>query len=318
MSMKREIVKDIDFNKIKTMKDLTNQMTRSGGYVAKKVGDGSQILENMTKDKDCKRILSFPASLVATGTRGIIKEVVKRKLFDMIITTPGTLDHDIARIYRNYYHGSFEMDDRQLHREGVNREGNVLIPNESYSEILEEKVRKVIGDLYDKGVRDVSPHELVWEFGKALEGEKNKEDSIIYWCYKNNIPVILPGPLDGSWGWQLYFFWQDGHKDFNLNLMKDEDLISDFIYSSDKTGALMIGGGISKHHTIWWNQFRGGLDYAVYITTAPEWDGSLSGARIREAISWGKVREDAEFITIEGDATVILPIMIASLFESLK
>ena len=316
--MKREIVKDIDLNKIKTMKDLTNQMTRSGGYVAKKVGDGSQILENMAKDKDCKRILSFPASLVATGTRGIIKELVKRKLFDMIITTPGTLDHDIARIYRNYYHGSFEMDDRQLHREGVNREGNVLIPNESYSEILEEKVRKVIGDLYDKGVRDVSPHELVWEFGKALEGEKNKEDSIIYWCYKNNIPVILPGPLDGSWGWQLYFFWQDGHKDFNLNLMKDEDLISDFIYSSDKTGALMIGGGISKHHTIWWNQFRGGLDYAVYITTAPEWDGSLSGARIREAISWGKVREDAEFITIEGDATVILPIMIASLFESLK
>jgi deoxyhypusine synthase len=313
--MKREIVKDIDLNKIKTMKDLTNQMALSGGYVAKKVGDGSQILENMARDKDCKRILSFPASLVATGTRGIIKELVKRKLFDMVITTPGTLDHDIARVYRNYYHGSFEMDDRQLHKEGVNREGNVLIPNESYSEILEEKVRKVIGDLYDKGVRDVSPHELVWEFGKALEGEKNKEDSIIYWCYKNNIPVILPGPLDGSWGWQLYYFWQDGHKDFNLNLMKDEDIISDLIYSADKTGALMIGGGISKHHTIWWNQFRGGLDYAVYITTAPEWDGSLSGARIREAISWGKVREDADFITIEGDATVILPIMIASLLE---
>lgn len=313
--MKREIVKDIDLNKIKTMKDLTNQMALSGGYVAKKVGDGSQILENMARDKDCKRILSFPASLVATGTRGIIKELVKRKLFDMIITTPGTLDHDIARVYRNYYHGSFEMDDRQLHKEGVNREGNVLIPNESYSEILEEKVRKVIGDLYDKGVRDVSPHELVWEFGKALEGEKNKEDSIIYWCYKNNIPVILPGPLDGSWGWQLYYFWQDGHKDFNLNLMKDEDIISDLIYSADKTGALMIGGGISKHHTIWWNQFRGGLDYAVYITTAPEWDGSLSGARIREAISWGKVREDADFITIEGDATVILPIMIASLLD---
>ena len=313
--MKREIVKDIDLNKIKTMKDLTNQMALSGGYVAKKVGDGSQILQNMARDKDCKRILSFPASLVATGTRGIIKELVKRKLFDMIITTPGTLDHDIARVYRNYYHGSFEMDDRQLHKEGVNREGNVLIPNESYSEILEEKVRKVIGDLYNKGVRDVSPHELVWEFGKALEGEKNKEDSIIYWCYKNNIPVILPGPLDGSWGWQLYYFWQDGHKDFNLNLMKDEDIISDLIYSADKTGALMIGGGISKHHTIWWNQFRGGLDYAVYITTAPEWDGSLSGARIREAISWGKVREDADFITIEGDATVILPIMISSLLE---
>lgn len=316
--MKREVVKDIDLGSIKSMKDLTYQMTLSGGYVAKKVGDGSKILENMVKDKECKRILSFPASLVATGTRGIIKDLLKKKIFDMVITTTGTLDHDIARIYGNYYQGSFEMDDRELHKEGINREGNVLIPNESYSEILEDKVRCLVEELYHKGVRDISTHELIWEFGKSLEVEKNKEDSIVYWCYKNEIPVILPGPLDGSWGWQLYYFWQDGHKDFNVNIMKDEDLISDFIYSSDKSGALMIGGGISKHHTIWWNQFRGGLDYAVYITTAPEWDGSLSGARIREAISWGKVREDAEFITIEGDATVILPLMIGSLFENLK
>ncbi|KYC48935.1 MAG: putative deoxyhypusine synthase [Candidatus Methanofastidiosum methylothiophilum] len=245
-------------------------------------------------------------------------ELIKRNLFDLIITTTGTLDHDIARIYRDYYHGSFEMDDRKLHKEGVNREGNVLIPNESYSEILEEKVRKIMVDLYEKGIRDISTHELIWEFGKILEKEKNKEDSITYWCYKNKIPMVIPGPLDGSWGWQIYYFWQDGHKDFNVNIMKDEELLSDFIYSADKTGAFMIGGGISKHHTIWWNQFRGGLDYAIYITTAPEWDGSLSGARIREAISWGKVKEDADFITIEGDATVILPIMIASLFESLK
>ncbi|NMC76757.1 MAG: deoxyhypusine synthase [Candidatus Methanofastidiosa archaeon] len=316
--MKREVVQDIDLNKVKSIKDLTDQMMLSGGYVAKKVGDGCKILEKMTKDKECKRILSFPASLIATGTRGIIMELIKRNLFDLIITTTGTLDHDIARIYRDYYHGSFEMDDRKLHKEGVNREGNVLIPNESYSEILEEKVRKIMVDLYEKGIRDISTHELIWEFGKILEKEKNKEDSITYWCYKNKIPMVIPGPLDGSWGWQIYYFWQDGHKDFNVNIMKDEELLSDFIYSADKTGAFMIGGGISKHHTIWWNQFRGGLDYAIYITTAPEWDGSLSGARIREAISWGKVKEDADFITIEGDATVILPIMIASLFESLK
>ena len=239
--MKREVVKDIDLGKIKGIKDLTYQMTLSGGYVAKKVGDGSKILENMVKDKECKRILSFPASLVATGTRGIIKDLLKNKIFDMVITTTGTLDHDIARIYRSYYQGSFEMDDRELHREGINREGNVLIPNESYSEILEDKVRRLVEELYHKGVRDISTHELIWEFGKSLEVEKNKEDSIVYWCYKNKIPMVLPGPLDGSWGWQLYYFWQDGHKDFNVNIMKDEDLISDFIYSSDKSGALMIG-----------------------------------------------------------------------------
>jgi deoxyhypusine synthase len=61
---------------------------------------------------------------------------------------------------------------------------------------------------------------------------------------------------------------------------------------------------------MWWNQFKGGLDYAVYITTAPEWDGSLSGARIKEAVSWGKVREKAKYITVEGDATVLLPLIL--------
>ena len=79
-----------------------------------------------------------------------------------------------------------------------------------------------------------------------------------------------------------------------------------------ETGAIIIGGGISKHHVIWWNQFRGGLDYAIYLTTAQEFDGSLSGAQIREAVSWGKVKPDAKKMTVEGDATISLPIIMAA------
>jgi deoxyhypusine synthase len=75
----------------------------------------------------------------------------------------------------------------------------------------------------------------------------------------------------------------------------------------------MLGGGISKHHVIWWNQFKGGLDYAVYITTASQYDGSLSGARLTEAVSWGKVKEKAKYTTIDGDITIILPIMFSYL-----
>ncbi|MCD6108021.1 MAG: deoxyhypusine synthase family protein, partial [Thermoplasmata archaeon] len=101
-----------------------------------------------------------------------------------------------------------------------------------------------------------------------------------------------------------------------INLFKDEQDLADIVFTAEKTGALMIGGGISKHHTIWWNQFRDGLDYAVYITTAVEYDGSLSGARTREAVSWGKVNERAKYVTIEGDATVILPLLAAAILKS--
>jgi deoxyhypusine synthase len=81
---------------------------------------------------------------------------------------------------------------------------------------------------------------------------------------------------------------------------------------------LLIGGGISKHHTLWWNQFKDGLDYAVYISTADEWDGSLSGARPREAVSWGKISRKADKTMIEGDASLILPIMVSALISRLE
>jgi deoxyhypusine synthase len=166
----------------------------------------------------------------------------------------------------------------------------------------------MLEDIYNSGLRELSTKQLVWEIGKRIDSE----DSIIYWAYQNKIPVFVPGITDGAVGSQIWLFWQM-HKDFRINLLQDEQELADIVFTAKKTGALMIGGGISKHHTIWWNQFREGLDYAVYITTAVEYDGSLSGAQVREAISWGKVREDAKQVTVEGDATVLLPLLISAL-----
>ncbi len=309
-------VKDIDSNKTDA-DEIVRGMYDSGGFVAKKVGVGVNILEEMFKDEDAVNFLSFPSCIVSTGTRGVIKELVKRKLVDVIITTCGTWDHDISRVYADYYHGRFDMDDRKLWAERTHREGNVLIPHENHGVILEEKIEPILQELWDSGVKEISTHEFTWELGKHLEKEKNKEDSIIYWAWKNKIPFFVPGPTDGTVGSNLWMFYES-HRDFKVNLFKDEHYLNNIVLDAKKTGALMIGGGISKHHTIWWNQFRGGLDYAVYITTAPEWDGSLSGARVREGISWGKVRGDAKYITIEGDATTLLPLMIPSVIERLK
>ncbi len=309
-----EPIKDIDLSK--NWSTIAEQMKESGGFVAKKFGIGVDILEKMLKEKECVRFLSFPACLVSTGCRGILRDMIKHKQFDVVITTCGTLDHDLARVWRDYYHGYFEADDRELHKRGVNREGNIFIPNESYGIILEEKMQPILQKIYEEK-KDWATYELVWKFGEAIKDESKAEESITYWAWKNKIPIFIPGITDGAFGYQLWLFWQDSHKDFSVNLMKDEQELSRIIYNAKKAGALMLGGGISKHHTIWWNQFRDGLDYAVYITTAPEWDGSLSGARLREAVSWGKIKEDAKFVTIEGDVTVLLPFLIKSVMERL-
>ena len=311
--MTQKAVKDIQLKKGMNANKLIKELYDSGGFTAKKVAQGVDIIENMVKEKDCMKFLSFPACIISTGTRGIIKELLKRKLFDVVITTCGTLDHDLARIWEDYYHGSFVADDRDLHKKGVNRLGNIFIPNDCYGKILEEKMQPILEEL-GKTKQRWSTKELIWEFGKQLEHEKNGKDSIIYWAWKNKIPVFVPGITDGAFGSQIWMYYQE-HKDFTIDLLKDEQDLSDIIFDAKKSGALIIGGGISKHHVIWWNQYKGGLDHVVYITTAVEYDGSLSGAQTREAISWGKVKEKANNVTIEGDATVVLPLIISALFE---
>ena len=308
-------VKDIILKKNMTAGELVKELYESGGFTAKKVAAGVDILEKMIKKQDCTRILSFPACIVSTGTRGVIKELIKRKMFDLVITTTGTLDHDLARVWRDYYHGTFMADDVELHKKGINRLGNIFIPNDCYGKILEEKMQPILNELYVIKNR-WSTKEIIWEFGKRLENEEKGKESILYWAWKNKIPIYVPGITDGAFGSQIWMYYQE-HRDLTIDLLKDEQELSDLMFDAKETGALIIGGGISKHHVIWWNQFKGGLDYAVYITTAVEYDGSLSGARPREAISWGKLKEEADRITIEGDATVLLPLMISSLLDRL-
>jgi deoxyhypusine synthase len=311
--MKKQPVKDIHLKKGMSTNHLVKEMYHSGGFSAKNVALGVDVLERMMKDTSCVKFLSFPACIVSTGTRGIIKEVLKRKMFDVVITTAGTLDHDLARVWKDYYHGSFMADDRELHKQGINRLGNVFIPTECYGAILEERMRPILQELFE-GRQKWSTRELIWEFGKRLEKQKHGKDSILYWAWKNKIPIYVPGITDGAFGSQLWMYYQE-HRNLTVDLFKDEQELSDIVFEAKKTGALVIGGGISKHHVIWWNQFHGGLDHVVYITTAVEYDGSLSGAQTREAISWGKIKERADNVTIDGDATVLLPLMMSALLE---
>lgn len=296
-------VRDLNIGPDTTLRELMESFKDVGGFTAAKVRNGYDILKKMFAE-DNTTFLSFPADIISTGTRGVINDLVKKKLVDVIVTTNGMLDHDIARTYTDYYSGSFDFSDRELRRIGINRLGNVFIPDESYGVIIEEKVGSIIDDLY-RVKKEWSAVDFIKEAGLRI----NNEDSILYNAAKNNIPVFVPGITDGSFGSQLWSFYER-NRDFKINLLADEHALSDIIFEAKKTGALMVGGGISKHHTIWWNQFRGGLDYAVYVTTAQEYDGSLSGAKLEEAISWKKMREDAEFANIYGDATVILPLLL--------
>ena len=301
-------VKDISLKKNMKVSELIEAMGNVGGFSAQHMVDGIDILDRMNKDGESYNFFSFTANIVSTGLRGMIASSMK--YFDAVMTTCGTLDHDLARAYGGKYSvGSFEVDDDRLFDMNIYRLGNVFIESKEYGLTVENYFKEIMSDIYKSKdyKKEYSPSELLYEFGKRMKDEK----SIIRQAYLNNVKLFCPGIVDGAFGTQLAIFSQD--HEFKLNLLRDELVLSNISFENKKTGALMVGGGISKHHTIWWNQFKGGLDYAVYITTASQYDGGLSGARLTEAVSWGKVKEKAKYVTIDGDATIILPIMFSAI-----
>ncbi len=244
---------------------------------------------------------------MASGLRGIIKELCEKKFVDAIITTEGSIDHDIMKGTEPYYLGSFFEDDIQLHKKGINRLGNIQVPTKRFA-ALEKKLRPWLEELYAQK-KSVSPS----EFSEFI-GSKLGTDSFLYWCTKNNIPVFCPGITDGAIGLQFYFFKQN-KKDFCIDVTADMQRAASLVLNADKTGAIILGGGISKHHTIGLNILREGLDFAVYVSTASEFDGSLSGAQTHEAKSWGKITEQGKTANVNCDATIAFPLICAALKE---
>src|SRR5712692_2090161 len=195
-------------------------MKASGGFTAKKLAIAGEITRMMLDDKQSLNFLSFPADIVATGTRGIIRDMVMKKWFDILVTTCGTIDHDIARSYGKYYHGSFDANDITLKRRGIHRLGNIFVPRKVYGEAIERKMTEWLESMTSSGKNDLSTSELCAEIGSRLGN-----DSILYWAWKNKIPIVVPGITDGAVGYQIWQFSQN-HK-FKLDVLKDEQMLSD-------------------------------------------------------------------------------------------
>ncbi|MFB6470333.1 MAG: deoxyhypusine synthase [Vulcanisaeta sp. AZ3] len=303
-------VYDIDVG-INTIDDLIKAYRQIGGFQGRHIADAADTLLSMYSNDEVTVFLSFTANLVSTGLRGLLAKFIERGFVDVVITTAGTLDHDIAKAMGGKYYASyFDVDDVEMSKEGIHRIGNVAVKKDHYGPLIEKFIHSSLEELVrvkeEWGIR-----ELLWELGERI----NDDYSIIRAASRAKVPIYVPGFVDGAFGTAILTFNEaqrakTSGKQVKINLLKDEHELMDIVYSSKSLGALIIGGGISKHHVIWWSQFAGGLDYVVYVTMALEFDGSLSGARPKEAITWGKVKPSAKQAFVISDATIALPILI--------
>jgi deoxyhypusine synthase len=292
------------------MKEVIELYRRIGGFQALHAAEAYDVLKEAVEQADL-RFFSFTGNLVATGVREVIADALRRRLFNVVVTTAGALDHDIAKAMgARYMAGSFDLDDVELGARGLHRLGNVVIRKEEYGSLVERFVLRFCERLWG---RSVATYELAEEMGRELP-----EDSVLGAAARAGVRIFVPGIVDGAVGTALLTCndlarARRGGSRLVVDVLRDEEALRELIHSGKKLAALIVGGGISKHHVIWWAQFRGGLDYAVYVSTAAEYDGSLSGARPREAVSWGKVKPSARTVYVFADATLVLPILLKSL-----
>ncbi|MEK6925103.1 MAG: deoxyhypusine synthase [Nanoarchaeota archaeon] len=302
-------VRGPDFNLGVNYKSIIDSFATSG-FQATHLSKAIEITNNMVDD-EAFVFLGYTSNMVSSGLRDVISYLVQNKKVNVLVTTCGGIEEDIIKCLGSFKLGEFNADGAHLREKGINRIGNIFVPNSRYV-MFEKFVQPILEGLYQESKKTgkaVTGNELIWKLGEKIKDE----NSIYYWAWKNQIPVYCPALLDGALGDNIYFF-KFKRPEFTIDCTEDVVWFNNTTIGLKKSGAIILGAGVVKHAILNANMLRNGLDYCVYINTSQEFDGSDSGALPSEAISWGKILPDAQSVKVFADATIVFPILVAESF----
>lgn len=225
------------------------------------------------------------------------------------MTTAGGIEEDIIKCIGPTYRSSFSANGAAMREKGWNRIGDMMVPNDNYCS-FEDWVMPILNSmLAEQEAAKNTKEPLCWTPSKViarLGKEINDESSICYWAYRNDIPIFSPALTDGSLGDMLYFHSWECEKQASIDsapvhliidIVGDIRAIND-LARNNPASMIVLGGGLVKHHIANACLGRNGADFAVYINTAQEFDGSDAGARPDEAVSWGKITAEGETVKV--------------------
>ncbi|ORM42384.1 Deoxyhypusine synthase [Babesia sp. Xinjiang] len=269
----------------------------------------------LRKQTKCTIWLAFTSNMISCGLRDAFVFLAKHKLIDVVVTSGGGVEEDLIKCMGKTYIGRFNMDGATMRESGLNRIGNLFIPNDNYCD-FEQWLQPRLDEMHRQQVEEGmewTPSSFIDFLGKEI----NDESSFCYWCHKNKIPVFCPGITDGSIGDNLYFhtYHRNEPSTLRIDVVRDVRRVNDLAVHCRKSGIIILGGGLAKHHVCNANLMRNGADFAVYISTAQEFDGSDSGANPDEAISWGKIKAHSNPVKVHADASLVFPLLVAGVFK---
>ena len=289
--------------------DLISQFDESGVLGAGRVARACNILTDMIQDEDMKVFMSLGGPLIPGGMRNIVTKMINEGHVDLIVSSGANITHDLVEAFGGSHYRHEGKDDEELNEEGIGRIADINVGSDDFT-IFETEITKIFERIASER-QSISIQELLHEIGLLVEDE----NSFVATAARNNVPIFAPGLIDSMMGLQLWIFNQD--HDFVVDAVADMHYLSDIVFEAEKVGAILLGGGLTKHYTLASNVIKGGLDAAIQITMDRPEAGSLGGAPLEEAKSWAKARCGSSLASVVGDVTVIFPLIYAAALDKL-
>jgi deoxyhypusine synthase len=292
-----------------TVNELVVAMSEAGAYNGGSLARAADIWEQMLKDREATKFFGLAGAMVPAGMGGIVSDLIKAGHIDVLVSTGANLTHDIIEaIGCHHFHGTAFCNDIELRHDEINRIYDVYLPNDAF-EHFEEFMQGVFGQLEPGSTISISG--LLEHIGK------NTKSGILHTAARNKIPVYNPAVQDSMIGLQYWLFSQTNK--ITVDAFADMQSLMDRCFTATKAGAMLVGGGVPKNFILQSMLMTpNGFRYAIQLTGDRPDLGGLSGATLDEARSWGKITEEAQAVTVYGDATITLPVLAAAVTERLS
>ncbi len=303
-------VRHLDPTSQDTIHGLLEAMEDVGVLGAGRLGRAASIVTRMFSDPDCFKFLSLSGPMVPGGLRKLISHLVKLGKVNAIVTSGANVVHDLVEAYGGaHYRVPNDSNDQQLREAGMGRIADIYAEEKDF-ETIEKRIYALLDALPEENMTSLAPSEFLTQLGHTL----TDEESIAFQAARNSVPIISPGLMDSMLGLHLYTY--STMKRFSLDFVKDLRILGELVTEAKRTGAIMLGGGLTKHFTMGSTILRGGLDMAVQVTLDRPEGGSLGGAPLVEGVSWQKMQTEARFETVIGDATIIFPLIVIAALKT--
>ncbi|MFX0123310.1 MAG: deoxyhypusine synthase family protein [Candidatus Hodarchaeota archaeon] len=300
-------MKQVDIHPNMTIVELLSAM-KNGGFTCRKVALATELLEQMIQDEGCTVFLGLAGALIPGGMRNILRIMIEKNIVNCIVTTGANISHDLLETSGgSHYHGSEHFNDDKLKEMRMSRIFSTLIPYESFMK-FEALAQKILRNIPDQRM---SSQQFIFELGRYVDDPQ----SIVRAAFLKKIPIFSPSFVDSMLGVQTWLFSQT--TPLYIDVLKDHSEFTKIVYETERMGALFLGGGVPKHFIMNGAQLHNGLSYAIQVTMDRPEHGGVSGASVKEAITWGKVASKAKWIDITSDITLVLPLMVSGILSRL-